>query len=65
MKKYINSLKQHPGVPIAAALSVMGFIAGATRGGDWIMGGIGGAAIMSVFWIPVLWTAWEMRNNYP
>jgi hypothetical protein len=56
--KYWMLLKRHPGAPIASAITVMGFAAGA-KGDEWIVGGLVGAAIMSIFWIPVLWTAWE------
>lgn len=51
--KYTESLIRHPGVPIATVLLLFGFLAG----------GFGGAAIMAVFWIPVLLTAWGMRNK--
>jgi uncharacterized membrane protein len=63
MQKYRKSLERHPGVPIAAAFTALGFAAGASKGGDWIVGGVIGAAVMSVFWLPVLWTAWDMRNG--
>jgi uncharacterized membrane protein len=63
MQKYAKSLVRHPGVPIATACTIIGFVAGASKGDDWIMGGAIGATIMSVFWVPVLWTAWGMRNN--
>lgn len=53
---YIQRLKKHPGVPIAAALTCLGFAAGA-KGEHWIVSGLIGAAIMSVFWLPVLLTA--------
>ena len=62
MAKYRRSLKQHPGVPIATALVFLGFVAGA-KGDDWALRGLIGAAIMCVFWVPVLWTAWDMRND--
>jgi uncharacterized membrane protein len=63
IRKYWKSLERHPGVPIAAACTALGFVAGASKGGDWFVGGMIGAAIMSVFWLPVLWTAWDMRNG--
>lgn len=62
IQKYAKSLSRHPGVPIAAACTLMGFIAGASKAGDWVIGGLIGAAIMSVFWVPVLWAARDMRN---
>lgn len=49
MKKFTKRLKGHPGVPIAAALTLLGFVAG----------GVFGAAVLSVFWVLVLWTAWD------
>ena len=59
-----RSLKHHAGVPTAIALTFMGFAAGATRDGDWINGGIFGSVVMAIFcWPPVLYTAWEMRND--
>lgn len=58
MKQYLLNLKEHPGVPIATCLTVFGFLAGIEHG---IQQALGGAAIMAVFWIPVLLTA--MRGN--
>jgi hypothetical protein len=67
MRKYWRALKRHPGVPIATASMAMGFVAGASKvaskGGDWIVAGLIGAAFMSVFWLIVLLTAWDMRND--
>jgi uncharacterized membrane protein len=40
----------------------LGFAAGA-KGDKWILGGMIGAAVMCIFWVPVLWTAWEMRHD--
>lgn len=62
LQKYARALRAHPGVPIAAVLTALGFVSGA-MGEHWIFGGMRGAAIMSVFWIPVLVTAWGMRNS--
>ena len=50
------NLKDHPGVPVASALMVLGFLAGIEHG---IYRAFGGAAVMAVFWIPVLLTARE------
>lgn len=44
---YWQRLRHHPGLPFAVVLTVMGAVAG----------GIGGALIMGMFWIPVLITA--------
>ena len=62
LAKYWRSLKRHPGVPIATALMFLGFVAGA-RGEHWYIGGAIGAAVMCVFWVPVLGTAWSMRHD--
>ena len=56
MKKLLAELKVHPGTPIAASLTVLGAIAGSDRGPNgWLIG----VAFMSIFWIPVIYTAWE------
>jgi hypothetical protein len=62
LQKYLKTLRSHPGVPIATACMFLGFVAGA-RGEHWFRGGLVGAAIMCVFWIPVLLTAWSNRNG--
>jgi hypothetical protein len=61
MKTYRQSLSGHPGVPIAAACSGFGFIAGLMNGS--LLRAFGGLAIMSVFWVPVLITAWTWRKR--
>ena len=60
LSAYWRSLCRHPGVPIATAFSIFGFVAGVQRahGVHWLHSGLLGAAIMSVFWVPVLLTAW-------
>lgn len=62
IQKYWRSLKRHPGVPIATALMVLGFFAGA-KGDEWALRGLIGAAVMCVFWVPVLLTAWYTRHD--
>lgn len=62
LRQYSRSLKRHPGVPLASFFTVMGFIAGVQRTGNWLSGGLFGAAMLSVFWVPVLWTAWTLRE---
>lgn len=38
-------------------LMLLGFLAGLRRpGGEWFISGLIGVSIMSIFWIPVLWT---------
>jgi hypothetical protein len=61
MREFWQSLKRHPGMPIASYLSALGLIAG-MDGGFWKA--IGGFSIMSVFWIPVLITAWTGRKQH-
>lgn len=62
MRRYLLALHRHPGVPIMAVLTPLGFIAGLARpDGPTLGGGLFGAAVMSVFWIPVLLTAWSDR----
>lgn len=61
-QKFTTRLKNHPGVPIATAFTFLGFVAGA-NGERWYIGGVVGAAVMCVFWVPVLLTAWSMRND--
>ena len=62
MRRYLSALRRHPGTPIAAVLTVLGFFAGYGRPGMApLYGGLFGAAVMSVFWIPVLATAWSNR----
>lgn len=53
MSDYWKRLGNHPGVPMAALLSVLGPIFGLMRpDGDWRVG-----LIMMIFWVPVLITA--------
>lgn len=59
LQKYRDSLKHHPGVPVAILCQFLGFLAG-TTGEHWFLNGLIGAGIMSFYWIPVLWTAWTM-----
>lgn len=51
---YWMRLGSHPGVPMAAVFTLMGAVAGMERGAT---GALTGAALMSLFWIPVLLTA--------
>lgn len=53
------NFKDHPGVPIASALTMLGFLAGIEHG---IYRAFGSAALMGLFWIPVLLTA-RGRND--
>lgn len=62
LNKYWRSLQRHPGTPIAAWFLLLGFASGACKT-PWYIGGALGAAVMSVFFIPVLVTAWSMRND--
>ena len=51
MKTYFKRLKHHPGVPIAAVLSVTGILYGIIEG-KWYAG-----LLLATVWIPVLLTA--------
>ena len=66
-KLFKLSLKNHPGVDVASWLTVAGILAGATgehaKNDIWMSMMIGGLA-MSIFWIPVIWTAWTLRGQY-
>lgn len=65
MALFWKSLKNHPGLPIAAFLSVAGAIAGAGRDGNPLLGALFGFGIMGAFtWVPVLITAWTGRKQY-
>lgn len=53
MRIYFKRLQNHPGVPIAAALSVIGPAVALSRpDGDWRIG-----LVMLIVWVPVLITA--------
>ena len=53
MSDYFKRLSNHPGVPMAALLTVAGPMVALMRpDGDWRVG-----LIMTVFWVPVLITA--------
>lgn len=65
MKDFLRSLIKHPGVPVVITLQVMGFLAGMFRRGieDNLFYALISAGAMSVFWIPVIWTAWLDRKS--
>lgn len=58
MSKYFNNLLNEPGFPIASFLTFIGFLSGA-NGEYWFEHGLLGALIMSIFWIPVLLSAYD------
>lgn len=60
-KVFLLSLLNHPGTPIAFILSVFGFFAGLE---DGLQYGFIAMGIMSIFWIPVVFTAWKNREIY-
>lgn len=65
MKTYWLSLRNHQGVQVVFLMHTLGFVAGLMReGGDKLFYATLGAAAMSVFWLPVLWTAWTGRKQY-
>lgn len=55
-RKLQNGLRGHPGVPLVAILVCFGALAGLDRG---VCGAAVGAAVMSVFSVPVLITAYQ------
>ncbi len=57
MKTYWKRLKNHPGVPVATAMSVMFPLAGLGNENDWRVGVIAGAVAALAVWAIVLWTA--------
>lgn len=63
--KFRRSLAVHPGVPVVSILTVFGAISGLNNhnnaGHEWQYMAFGALA-MSLFWIPVLVTAWQMRE---
>jgi hypothetical protein len=58
-EKFKRRLRQHPGVPVAAVMSVMFILAGASAGLVNIVAGL--IASLSV-WLIVVITAWNDRN---
>ena len=55
MKRYLRSLSRRPGRFYASFFTSLGATLGAQRGS--FQSSLAGAAIMSIFWIPVLVTA--------
>lgn len=58
MNRYFSNLLNEPGFPIASFLTFIGFLSGAT-GDYWLEHGLIGALMMSIFWIPVLLSAYN------
>lgn len=60
MKMYWHSLRNHPGVPVVFLMHAMAFLAGMMRreGDDNFFYALMSAGAMSIFWLPVLWTAY-------
>jgi hypothetical protein len=64
LSKFWKRLNNHPGVTFVIALQMLGVIAGLmSKQGDTGLRALLGFSIMSVFWIPVIWTAWTDRNR--
>jgi hypothetical protein len=57
IQKYMGSLRKNPGLPIAIALTLILFVV-VQIADDWILR----AAVVLIFWLIVLWSAWEMRK---
>ena len=55
MRRYLRSLARHPGLFYATFFTALGAAGGAQRGSANAVAV--GAAMMSIFWIPVLVTA--------
>jgi hypothetical protein len=57
MFDYIKRLRSHPGVPVAIYFQLVGFIFGITsQTGDKLDRTLFCVGVMSLIWIPVLWT---------
>jgi len=61
LSKFRESLRRHPGVTPALVMTFAGILAGAQRSAD---AGLIGGLVTSVFWVPVLLTAWTGRNRW-
>lgn len=60
--KFVRSLERHPGTPWASLFTLLGGIAGLQRE-PTLESMLWGAGIMGTLWIPVLLTAWQLRNE--
>lgn len=66
-KKFCRSLSAHPGKPIALILTCLGALAGLGNKhsvGHELAYMAFGACVMSLYWVPVLITAWQVRHRY-
>lgn len=64
--KFRRSLASHPGLTYATMMMIAGAAAGLNNphsAGHEIKAMCIGAAAMGLFWIPVLVTAWQMRER--
>jgi len=58
---FCRSLSRHPGLGWATFFTAVGFLVGLHNRS--LPMALTGAAVMSIFWLPVLWTAWRYRGN--
>jgi hypothetical protein len=62
IKLFFSKLRTHPGVPIVIACQILGFATGITSpNAAQLERAFAGLVIMSLFWIPVFWTAWKYK----
>lgn len=70
LKRIKRGLRNHPGIQIATMLVLIGGLSGVGRcdnGVDIVVDiwrVVVGALVMSVFWLPVLWTAWKAGGDH-
>ncbi len=60
IKRLKTGLRDHPGVLMATFFTIVGAVAGVEGG---VVGSVIGALIMSVFWLPVLVTAYQQGDR--
>jgi hypothetical protein len=59
-QKFKIKLANHPGKELASIFSICSFVVGLSKG---FLFAIGIGLLGSIFWIPVLITAWTDRNK--
>jgi len=59
-QKFKAKLNEHPGKELASIFSICSFVVGLSKG---FLFAIGIGLLGSIFWIPVLITAWTDRNK--
>lgn len=61
-QKFKRRLKSHPGVPLAALYMLGGGAIALSKPHPTVANVAGSMLALSIFWIPVLLTAWKDRN---